>query len=86
MDRTVARLQGRENSILRCPSSAADCEVAMSKPAHSLGSDNNNNKVGQYLKNYSTRDCPLAAICKGLACVYTHHEGALGGAGSEIMR
>lgn len=38
MDRTVIRLQGGENSVLRCSSSAADGEVAMSKPARSLGS------------------------------------------------
>lgn len=39
MDGTVARLQGGENSIFRCLSSADDSEVAMSRPAHSLGSD-----------------------------------------------
>lgn len=43
-----------------------------------LNNNNNNNKVGQYLKNHSTRDCPLTAICKGLH-VYTLYKGALGG-------
>lgn len=39
MDGTVARLQGGENSVVRCLSSADDGEVAMSKPARSLSSD-----------------------------------------------